>query len=62
MTILFQWKETDKHLQHGHKIRDQKIQKLDDEIFARQTAYSGLNTPEGHFCRWISEKDKTKGQ
>lgn len=52
-----QWKETDKHLQHGHKIRDQKIQKLDDEIFARQSAYDKPPSPPSFVKNMRSESD-----
>ena len=57
LTKCFKWKETDKHLQHGHKIRDQKIQKLDDEIFARQTAYDKPPSPPSFVKNMRSESD-----
>jgi hypothetical protein len=33
-----QWKEMDKKLKAGHQAQDEKIQQLENEIFARETA------------------------
>ena len=44
-------------MQHGHKIRDQKIQKLDDEIFARQSAYDKPPSPPSFVKNMRSEPE-----
>ena len=31
------WQQTDKKLQHGQKVAEQRMQKLEDEIFSRQS-------------------------
>lgn len=32
-----EWQQTDRKLQHGQKMAEQKIQKLEDEIFSRES-------------------------